>query len=299
MCPRRLLINRSPRYLLMWQCRRLPTVSTSHLLMLPYRRPYKVLRLSTSLHRLVLAQLPRFLLILLSRLPNAVWCYTMLPYNYRSRSSLLAVFSRTILWTAKTLFVSPRHQYKVHVPCCSHRQDSNSSPCLLVPLLALTCTHHMAHLLSAISVTPHSLLSVPPKWEHILSSQLRPAREVLVPPLREPTILLVRILVQEQVPLVLPMVKFGQSKSDGLGHIDTADSDLMHHQFRLSLLQWNPGPAAEILPTLSPLPVESFMRLFFRKPVIMFCTSPISSWRALATRTSLSCSTRTPLSLNP
>ena len=24
--------------------------------------------------------------------------------------------------------------------------------------------------------------------------------------------------------------------------LDTADSDLMHHQFRLSLIQWNPGP---------------------------------------------------------
>ena len=107
MLPRRLLISRSPCYLLMWQCRRLPTVSISHLWMLPYRRPHKVLRLSTSLHRLVLAQLPRFLLIFLFRLPHAVWCYTMLPYNYRSRSSLLAVFSRTILWTAKTLFVSP------------------------------------------------------------------------------------------------------------------------------------------------------------------------------------------------
>ena len=34
------------------------------------------------------------------------------------------------------------------------------------------------------------------------------------------------------------MVKFGQSKPDG--YIDTVDSDLMHHQFRLSLLQWNP-----------------------------------------------------------
>ena len=42
--------------------------------------------------------------------------------------------------------------------------------------------------------------------------------------------------------LVLPIVKFGQSKPDGLGHIDTADSDLMHHQYRLSV-QWNPGPA--------------------------------------------------------
>ena len=54
---------------------------------------------------------------------------------------------------------------------------------------------------------------------------------------------------------------------------------------------------AEILPTLFPLPVESSMRLFFRKPMIMFRTFPISSWRTLATRTSLSCSTRTPLSL--
>ena len=43
--------------------------------------------------------------------------------------------------------------------------------------------------------------------------------------------------------LVLPMVKFGQSKPDGLGYVDTADSDLMHHQYRLSILQWNPGPA--------------------------------------------------------
>ena len=39
------------------------------------------------------------------------------------------------------------------------------------------------------------------------------------------------------------------------------------------------------------------MRLFYRKPVIMFRTSPISLWRSLATRTSLSCSTRILLSL--
>ena len=43
--------------------------------------------------------------------------------------------------------------------------------------------------------------------------------------------------------LVLPLVKFGQSKPEGHGGTDTADSDFMHHQFRLSLLQWNPGPA--------------------------------------------------------
>ena len=43
--------------------------------------------------------------------------------------------------------------------------------------------------------------------------------------------------------LALSKVRFGHTKPDGLGHIDTADSDLMHHQYRLSVLQWNPGPA--------------------------------------------------------
>ena len=72
--------------------------------------------------------------------------------------------------------------------------------------------------------------------------------------------------------MVLPMVSFGQPKSDRLGPIATVDSDLMHHQFRLSLLRIQ-ARRAEILPTLSLLPVVSFMRLFFRKPVIMFRTS--------------------------
>ena len=43
--------------------------------------------------------------------------------------------------------------------------------------------------------------------------------------------------------------------------------------------------------------VEGSMRLFFKKPVIMSRTSPISSLRTPATRTSLSCSTKTSLSL--
>ena len=43
--------------------------------------------------------------------------------------------------------------------------------------------------------------------------------------------------------LVLPLVHFGQSKPEGHTGLDTAGSDLMHHQFRLSLLLWNPGPA--------------------------------------------------------
>ena len=186
MRPHRRLISLSPRYLLTWQCRCLSTVSTPHLWTLPCRRSHTVLCLSTLLHRWVLAQLPRFLLTCLFRLLYAVLCYTMLPHNYRSRSSLLDVSSRTVLWTAKTLIVSARHQYKVHVPSCSHRQDSNSSLRLLILLLALTCTLHMAHLLSAISVMPRSLLFVPPKWEHILCAQLLPPREVLVRPCGNP-----------------------------------------------------------------------------------------------------------------
>ena len=43
--------------------------------------------------------------------------------------------------------------------------------------------------------------------------------------------------------VILPMVNFGHPLSNRPGPIATVDSDLMHHQFRLSLLQWNPGPA--------------------------------------------------------
>ena len=155
MCPRRRLISRSPRYLLTWQCRRFPTVSTPHLWMLPCRRSHTVLCLNTFLHRWVLALLPRSLLMCLFRLLYAVMCYTMLPHNYRSRSSLLDVSTRTIPWTAKTSFVSPRHQYKVHVPCCSRRLDSNSQPRLLILLLTLTCLLHMVA--STISFPSHAL----------------------------------------------------------------------------------------------------------------------------------------------
>ena len=56
---------------------------------------------------------------------------------------------------------------------------------------------------------------------------------------------------------------------------------------------------AEILPTSPLLPVVSFMQLSFRKPATMSRTSPISSGCTLTTWTSLSCSTRTPLSQTP
>ena len=212
MCPRRRLISLSPRSLLTWQCRRLSTVSTSHLWMLPCRRSHTVLFLRTFLRRWVLAQPPRFLLTRLSRLLYAVLYHTILPHNYRSRSSLLDVSSLTILLTVRA-----RHRHKAilvvphrlnlltllrlavsavpvltetitcalwpHVSCCSHHRVSRSMP---------TCAPHMVYLLKRhwcdlvcvhlSQLRTHSLMSVPPKWEHILCAQLLPTREVQVPP---------------------------------------------------------------------------------------------------------------------
>ena len=183
--------------------------------------------------------------IRLCRLLYAVWCNMMLPHNCRSRSSSLAVFTRTVLWTAKTLFVSLRHQCRVHMLCCSHRLDSNSQSFPLSLLLIRTCSPT----LTALLAIPSSRLSVPLTWEHTLYAQL-PA------PKRSASIALAGTHnpvgsnprtgtgpFPKPRAVVLPMVSFGQPKSNGLGPIATVESDLMHHQFRLSLLQWNPGPA--------------------------------------------------------
>ena len=302
MLPRRRRTSLSPRYLLTWQCRRFSTVSAPHPWTLPRRRSHTVLLLRTFLRRWVLALLPRSLLMCLFRLLYAVMCSTMSPHNCRSRSSSLDVSTRTIPWTAKTLFVSPRHKCKVHMPCCSRRQDSNSQPRLLSLPLTLTCLLHMVRLLSVFPVLPCSRLSVPPLWEHTQYAQLPAPKEVLVPPLREPTILLVLILVQEQVPFLnhghwfFPWSNLGNPSLTGLVTLTqlTAISCIINSAFPFfSGIQ---ARRAEILPTLSPLPVESFMRLFFKKPVIMSRTSPVSSGRTPTARTSLSCSTRTPSS---
>ena len=127
------------------------------------------------------------------------------------------------------------------MPYQSHHRFPRSMP-VSMPHMVYLSKHH--------SVRPRlcASTSVTPPLPHVSTTQVGtlPAREVQVPPKREPTILLVQILQQELVlflnlgPWLLPMVKFGQAKPVGLGRIDTADSD---HQYRLSVLQWNPGPA--------------------------------------------------------
>ena len=135
------------------------------------------------------------------------------------------------------------------MPCCSHRQDSNSQP----PPPELAAYSHLltTHGAPANSFPSHahqSPISTTLVGTHPVrtaTSAKRSASTALAGthnpvgsdprtgtgPFPKPRA------------LVLPKVNFGQPKSDRLGHIHTVDSDLMHHQFRLSLLQWNPGPA--------------------------------------------------------
>ena len=146
-------------------------------------------------------------------------------------------------------------------------------------------------------------MSVPPKWEHTLYAQLLPTREVQVPPLREPTILLVRTLVQglalflNREPsffLWSDLVNPNQTGSVTLILLTAISCIINTVSLFFSRIQDWP---ARTPPTSLRLPVESSLRLFFKKPLIMFRTPPISLWRTLATRTLSSCSTRTPLSL--
>ena len=171
----------------------------------------------------------------------------------------------------------------------------------------------MAHLLQLHLYEPgyvqllqlrlHSPLLVPSMWEHIMCVQPLQAREVPVLLWWERTILLLQILVQglflflNRVPsfflwftLVNPNLK-GTLVLIQL----TAISCIINSVF--PFYNGTQARRVNILLILFPQPAGSSMRLFYRKPVIMFRTSLISLWRSPATRTSLSCSTRILLSL--
>ena len=98
--------------------------------------------------------------------------------SWTNPSSSLAVFTRTVLWTAKTMFFSFRHQCRVHMFYLSHRLDSHSQSLPLSLLLIRTCSPTLAALLAI----PSSRLSVPLMWEHTLYAQLPAPKGVPVPP---------------------------------------------------------------------------------------------------------------------
>ena len=268
--------------------------------------------------------------------------HTILPHNYRSRSSSSDVSFRTIL-----LIVRARHRHKailavshclhfltllrlalsavpaltatitsalwLHVSCCSHRRVSNSMPRLQVSLLTPTCALHMVYLLKWHLYDPgyvqlsqsrsHSPLLVPSMWEHIMRAQLLPAREVLVLPWREPTILSIQILVQglalflNREPSFFLWSTLVNPNLKGTVVLiqPTVISCIIKFVFPSS--SGIQARRAEIQLTLSLLPVVSIMQLFFKKPVITSRTSLSSSLCAPAIPTLLYCSIKISLSL--
>ena len=96
--------------------------------------------------------------------------------------------------------------------------------------------------------------------------------------------------------VVLPMVNFGHSKTCSPSPIATADSDIMHHQFRLSLLQWNPGPARRNPTNIVSAACGKFHAVILQEASDTSRTSLITSEHTLTTRILPFCSTRTPLS---
>ena len=51
---------------------------------------------------------------------------------------------------------------------------------------------------------------------------------------------------------VLPMSRLAEPKSSWQGSLVDSVSDLVHHQYRLSVLQWNPGPGRKNPPQILP-----------------------------------------------
>ena len=130
MCLRRRLIIQT-RFRAMWPFRRLSLVPLPYHWMLLRRRSHPALCLSMSLHRWVLAQLPRFLVMRLCRLLHIVLYLLTRPHNSTSLSSSLAGFTQTYLLIVGILSVSPRHQYWAHMWHFYRRQDLNNQPLLL------------------------------------------------------------------------------------------------------------------------------------------------------------------------
>ena len=142
---------------------------------------------------------------------------------------------------------------------------------------------------------PYSPISAPPRWNHIpVSSPKPPKRGAGAALPRTHLVISAEARVgrgpfPKPMPAIILMVRFGPPKPSGHGNLHNADSDFMHHQYRLSVLQWNPGTP----PTSSQRLVDGFMRSSYKKPVIMCHMSRTNSWRTQVIRTSPSCSTGT------
>ena len=245
MLPPRRWFSLSPRYHLMWQCRRFSTVFVSHPWTLLCRRSHTVSFLRTFLRRWVLAQLTRFLLIHLCRL----FFRCVVQHDAATQLDLTefvigCIYSNSPLDRKNPVRQSPSSVQDPHVlpqpppgleqpvpppelAAYSHllTNVSSSSCHTLQPLVSTT--HVGTHPVRTASSAKRSASTAHAGTHNSIGSNLRTDAGLFPKPKA----------------VILPMVNFGQPKSNGPGPIATADGDLMHHQFRLSLLQWNPGPA--------------------------------------------------------
>ena len=308
MCPRRRLISLSPRYLLTWQCRRLSTVSTPHLWMLLCRRSHTVLFLRTFLRRWVLADVSSRTIFLIVRarhrhkailvVSHCLHFLTLLQLKLSALSSLDS--DDHVRTLAPRVLLQPPPGLEQYAPPPGLEIDAHLCASHGIPVKAAPLRPRLR---SVISVTPPQ----PPVCTIHVGTH--PARSATTGKRSASTALAGTHNPVDTDPragtgpfpkpraLVLPLVHFCQSNLKGTVLLiqPTVISCIINFVFpSFSGIQ---ARRAEILLTLSPLPVVSFMQLFFKKPVITSRTSLSSSLCAPAIRTLLSCSIKTPLSL--
>ena len=215
--------------------------------MLLRRRPHPVLCLSMSLRRWVLAQLSRFFVD--TSVQTSIRCVvqhdaaTQLPLT---EFLIGCIYSNSPLDRQNPVLQSPPPMQGSHV--LPQPPPGLAQP---VPLPELAA---FSHLLTNVSSSSCHTQQSPVSTTHVGTHPVRTASSAK----RSASTALAGNhnsfgsnlrtdagLFPKPKAVILPMVNFnfGQPKSNGLCPIATADSDLMHHQFRLSLLQWNPGPA--------------------------------------------------------
>ena len=296
------------------------------------RGPWFHLRHTTlSVRRVPDPSLRYFLTRLCRRLCTASHL-TMPTPNHRSRSSSSGASTPRTLWIAKAhhRHIAMQAAPHFHNPLTLLRCAAPAAPGMLAMVTGTlrlhachhsglqvsrsmpTCAPHMVYLvkqpwcdLACVHpppLRPCSYMSVPPKWEHIWCAQLLPTKGVQVPPWREPTMPSVPTLVREVVlflilgPWFFLWSTLGKPNLTGSVTLiqPTASSCITNtvSVFFSGIQDRHAGTPPISLRRLA----EGSMRLFFKKPVIMSTTSPISSLRTLATRTLPSCSTRTPSS---
>ena len=95
------------------------------------------------------------------------------------------------------------------------------------------------------------------------------------------------------VPIVLPMSRLSELKPSWQGHLVESVSDLMRHQYRLSVLQWNPCPTRKNPTQILPAACGRFQAVILQEAGITRRMFRSSSSRTPTATTSPSCSTRT------